>query len=68
MINTQTMFDRFNLIKLQNHAANINQDHLTISGMFDTVEQFQNLAEKMQRNIQEWNGKRTKRYGPLEDI
>ena len=66
MVNTQTMFDRFNLIKLQNHPANINQDHLTISGMFDTVEQFHSLAEKMKRNIEQMEGKSAKRYETLE--
>ena len=54
MVNTQTMFDMFNLVELQNHPANINQDHLTISGMFDTVEQFQTLAEKLEHNITAW--------------
>jgi hypothetical protein len=66
MINTQAMFDMFNLVELQNHPANINQDHLTISGMFDTVEQFHSLAEKMKRNIEQMEGKSAKRYETLE--
>ena len=56
----------FNLVELQNHPANINQDHLTISGMFDTVEQFHSLAEKMKRNIEQMEGKSAKRYETLE--
>ena len=51
MYSIQDMFRRFNLIKLQNDPANINQDHLTICRTFTTVEQFEALADRLTTNI-----------------
>ena len=52
MYSVQDMFRRFNLIKLQNDPANINQDHLTICRTFTTVEQFETLADRLTTNIE----------------
>ena len=41
--------DRHDLIRLQNHTANVDRDHLTICGMFTTEEQFVNHAAKLRK-------------------
>jgi len=45
------MFDKYDLVRLQNHPANINQDHLTFCSFFKTEEEFQRLASLLQENI-----------------
>jgi len=45
------MFDKYDLVRLQNHRANVDQDHLTFCGFFETEEEFQRLATRLQENI-----------------
>ena len=47
----KTMLDKFNLVELQNHPANMKYDHLTMCGFFQTEEQFKLLADRLQVNI-----------------
>ena len=48
---TTEMITKFDLIKLQNNPANIQQDHLTICGFFQTEEDFANHAERLTANL-----------------
>ena len=41
------MLDKYNLVALQNHPANQDQDHLTICGFFQSEEQFKLHAVKL---------------------
>ncbi len=45
------MFEKYNLVKLQNNAANVNQDHLSICGFFKTEAEFAAQAAYLQANI-----------------
>ena len=45
------MFEKFNLIELQNHPANVGQDHLSFCAFFDTEEEFAILARCLETNI-----------------
>lgn len=47
------MFARYDLIRLQNHAANVNQDHLTFAGFFTTESEFAALADRLTANIED---------------
>ena len=38
---------KYNLVELQNHSVNQDQDHLTICAFFQEEEQFQILASKL---------------------
>jgi len=46
-VNIQDMLTKYNLVELQNHPANISQDHLTICCDFETEEEFLNLANRL---------------------
>lgn len=50
----QKMFAKYDLIRLQNHSANVNQDHLTFSGFFTTESEFAALATRLAANIKEF--------------
>jgi hypothetical protein len=39
------------IAKLQNHEANVRQDHLTITGFFTTLEQFEDHAKNLEAAI-----------------
>ena len=41
--------ERHDLIRLQNHTANVDQDHLSICWLFTTEEQFVNHAAKLRK-------------------
>ena len=47
----KTMLDKFNLVELQNHPANMKYDQLAICELFTTEEQFKLLADRLQANI-----------------
>ena len=47
----KTMLDKFNLVELQNHPANMKYDQLAICELFTTEEQFKLLADRLQVNI-----------------
>tara|TARA_R100000963_G_C4563982_1_gene51651 strand:- start:288 stop:446 length:159 start_codon:yes stop_codon:yes gene_type:complete len=46
-MNIQDMLTKYNLVELQNHTANVSQDHLTMCGFFETEEEFLNLANHL---------------------
>ena len=45
------MFKKYDLVKLQNHEANIGQDHLSFCGFFTKEQQFADLAKRLEANI-----------------
>ena len=47
----QTMLDKFNLVELQNHPANVHADVLSFCELFQTEEQFKLLADRLQARI-----------------
>ena len=47
----QRMLTKYNLVELQNHPANISQDHLTICGFFETEEAFRIHAKHLKDEI-----------------
>mgnify|MGYP003681571041 CR=1 FL=1 len=58
---------RHGLIELQNHKANIDQDHLTICGFFNTDDKFKQHAESLQKNIDDRLVRVQKRLGVYQD-
>ena len=46
--------ERHDLIRLQNHTANVDQDHLSICWLFTTEEQFVNHAAKLRKYAAAW--------------
>jgi len=51
------MLDKYNLVALQNHPANQDQDHLTICGFFQSEEQFKLHAVKLVSAIEKMESK-----------
>jgi len=47
MININEMLTKYNLVELQNHANNVEQDHLSFCSLFKTEAQFEALAAKL---------------------
>lgn len=45
------MIKKYRIVELQNHEANITQDHMTICGFFTTEEEFAAHADKLRDNI-----------------
>ena len=51
MIDANEMIDKHNLIELQNHSKNIDQDHLSFCFLFKDEAQFEALAAKLTKRI-----------------
>lgn len=47
----RAMFTKYDLIRLQNHAANVSQDHLTFAGFFTKESEFAALADTLAARI-----------------
>jgi hypothetical protein len=47
MINVNEMITKYNLVELQNHDNNVEQDHLSFCSLFKTEAQFEALAAKL---------------------
>lgn len=54
---TNDMIIKYNLIPLQNHEANVYQDHLTICGFFTDEQQFSDLAAKLTAQIEQYEAR-----------
>ena len=45
------MFEKYNLVDLQNHPTNLWKDYLSFCAFFDTEEEFKDLADRLTNNI-----------------
>lgn len=51
MVDLKAALEKYEIIKLQNHEANVHQDHMTICAFFKTEQEFANHAAKLRDNI-----------------
>tara|TARA_R110002051_G_scaffold100346_1_gene170667 strand:+ start:244 stop:402 length:159 start_codon:yes stop_codon:yes gene_type:complete len=45
------MFEKYNLVKLQNHPTNSWKDYLSFCAFFSNEEEFKDLADRLTNNI-----------------